>query len=399
MPPPRLEFHYDFVCPYAFLASLEVERVASEHGALLEYCPMLLGGVFRAIGAPDAPMERVSEEKRRYGALDLARAAKRAGVTLKPPSGHPRRTVLALRAAIATGALPRATRALFDAYWLRGEDLEDAAVVRAVLDAAGLDGAGAIEGAGTDAIKAELRARTERAVSLGIFGAPSFHVDGPRGRELFFGRDRIAFVERALRPKKKVEVWFDYASPFAYLASTQLRALAGRTGSEIEMKPLLLGALFKTRGTPNVPLFEMSAPKREHMGIDLGRWAERWGVPFKFASRFPMNTVKALRLTLLAPEAKRLDLALAIFSAFWADDRDISDEGELVAIARGAGLDATPLVASLAEDATKEMLRAATDEATRRGIFGVPTFFVDGEMFWGQDRLDWVEDALLGRAP
>lgn len=391
---PRLEYHYDFVCPFAFLASLEVERVAKERGATLEYCPMLLGGVFKAIGAPNVPMEKMGEEKREWVAKDLSRAARRSGVTLNPPPNHPRRTVLALRAAIATGALARATRALFDAYWLRGEDLEDASRVEAVLDAAGLEGRKSVAAASTDAIKDELRTRTERAVALGIFGAPSFRVTGPRGSELFYGRDRLAFVARALTPPQTVEVWFDFSSPFAYLASTQLRAFAGRTGATLELKPLLLGALFKSIGTANVPMLEMSAPKRDYMALELRRWAARWGVPFKFASRFPMNTVKALRLTMLAPEEKKLDLVLAIYRAYWAEDRDISDEAELATIARSVDIEPAPLLARLGDDSTKALLRAATESAQARGVFGVPTFFVGDERYWGQDRLEDVERLL-----
>ncbi len=398
MSTPRLEFHYDFTCPYAFLASLEVERIAAEHGASLEHRPMLLGGLFRNIGAGGGPMEEDSPAKGAYRARDLARAAARAGVTLKRPEGHPRRSVLALRATLASGAVPRATRALFDAYWREGRDLEDARVVREALDAAGLDGAGAVERAGSEAIKADLFTRTAQAAERGVFGAPSFYVEGPRGDGLFFGWDRLDQVERALAAPRSVEVYFDYASPFAYLAATQLPRLAGETGAELVLRPILLGGLFKAIGTPNVPLFEMPAPKRAHQAVELDRWAKRWGAPFRFASRFPMNTVKPLRMTLLAPSAARLALALALFRALWVEDRDISDSVVLGEIATEVGLDDS-LLAALDAPETKDLLRNATISAQDRGVFGVPTFLVGDQMFWGQDRVDWVRDALLGASP
>ena len=221
-------------------------------------------------------------------------------------------------------------------------------------------------------------------------------------RVIFIGADQdadvqnvaFAFVERALTPPQTVEVWFDFSSPFAYLASTQLRAFAGRTGAVLELKPLLLGALFKSIGTANVPMLEMSAPKREYMALELQRWAERWGVPFKFASRFPMNTVKALRLTMLAPKEKKLELVLAIYRAYWAEDRDSSDEAELASIARSVGIEPEPLLARLGDDATKALLRVATETAQSRGVFGVPTFFVGNDRYWGQDRLEEVERRL-----
>ena len=172
-----------------------------------------------------------------------------------------------------------------------------------------------------------------------------------------------------------------------------------QTGAELVLRPILLGGLFKAIGTPNVPLFEMPAPKRAHQAVELDRWAKRWGAPFRFASRFPMNTVKPLRMTLLAPSAARLALALALFRALWVEDRDISDAVVLGEIATEVGLDGSSLSAALDAPETKDLLRNATISAQDRGVFGVPTFLVGDQMFWGQDRVDWVRDALLGASP
>ena len=401
-----LDFYFDFVCPYAYLAFTEVEGLAAECDADLVYKPTLLGGVFRAIGAPDAPV--MAPARARLGEIDLQRWATRRGLELVRPAGHPRRTVLALRAAIASNDLPRATRALYEAYWKRGEDLELPAVVAAALDAAGLDGAGAVARASSDEIKASLRARTDEAVAAGVFGAPAFVTHARGSTNLFWGQDRTDFVRRALtgewpkpaprtprRPTAEpVAFYFDLSSPFAYLASTQVAALSARTGVSIAYRPILLGALFKSIGTPNVPLFAMPPPKQAYYAHELARWSERWGVPFQQSSRFPINTVRPLRIVLSAAEGARPKLVDAFFRAVWADDRDVGDEAVLRSIIEEAGQDADALLAASLAEPAKLALREATAEAEARGVFGVPTFAVGDALFWGQDRLELVEDAI-----
>ncbi len=388
-----VEFFYDFVCPYAYLASLEIGALTAETGAQLTLRPTLLGGVFRSIGGPDDPNLTKGPAKAAYGATDLARAASRRGVTLRFPERHPRRTVLALRAAIASSDVGTATRALYAAYWRDGLDLEDPAVVTRVLDEAGLDGAATVARAGTDAIKAELRAQTDEAVKHGVFGVPTFRVQTADGPQLFWGVDRLHHLRAAIAGRATLPFYFDYASPFAYLAATQVPGLAARTNARVAYRPLLLGGLFKAIGTANVPLFEMPAAKRAHVLVDIQRWAAQWGVPFRFTSRFPMNTVKALRLTLATSPAAQPALVDALFRALWAEDRDISDRAELERIAEACG--ATEAFARIESQPIKDALFTATDEARARGVFGVPTFFVRDDMYWGQDRLADVERALL----
>jgi len=159
--------------------------------------PFLLGGVFRAIGAPDRPAETMSNAKARHNVLDMHRWAEHWHVPLTMPMAHPRRTVLALRALLAAGeeARARATHALYRAYWVEGLDVAEPAVVREVLDRAGVDGEACVAAADTPAIKDELRRRTDEAIARGVFGAPAFLVRD----ELFWGQDRMHFVERALR--------------------------------------------------------------------------------------------------------------------------------------------------------------------------------------------------------
>lgn len=196
----RVDFLYDFVCPYAYLAHTQIEGLAAREGAVLTYCPFLLGGVFRALGTPDVPAAAMSAAKARLNALDMHRWADLFGVPLRMPEGHPRSTVLALRAALAAPDLPRASKALFNAYWAQGRDLSLSDVVRDALDGAGLDGAALVAHAEAPEIKQELRARTDAAVEAGVFGAPTFLVTGPAGGpHLIWGQDRLHFVEQVLR--------------------------------------------------------------------------------------------------------------------------------------------------------------------------------------------------------
>jgi 2-hydroxychromene-2-carboxylate isomerase len=189
-----------------------------------------------------------------------------------------------------------------------------------------------------------------------------------------------------------LELYFDFSSPFAYLGSTQAEALAKRTGATLEWRPMLLGALFKAIGQVDAPILTWSEAKRMYYFKDLQRWAELWGEPFKFPTRFPMMTIKALRAYLALPEERRGAFRAATFRAYWAEDRDINDEAVLKELI-GAGAD--EVLARCATQDIKDALFAATKRAIDAGVFGAPTWVVDGkELFWGQDRIELVERAL-----
>lgn len=198
---------------------------------------------------------------------------------------------------------------------------------------------------------------------------------------------------------KEVAFYFDFSSPFAYLASTQIEALAARKGAKVVYRPFLLGGLFKSIGTPNVPLFAMPEAKRKLVTLDLFRWADFWGVPFQYATRFPMNTVKPLRMALATPETHVAPLVAAVYRAYWVEDRDIASDEVLSDVASSVGLDGASLVAKTAEEPLKQRLKEATEEAERRGVCGAPSFLVGDLLFWGQDRLLFVEKALDGWRP
>ena len=195
-----------------------------------------------------------------------------------------------------------------------------------------------------------------------------------------------------------VECWFDYSSPFAYLGVARVEAVAHEAGAEVRFEPFLLGALFHAIGTPVVPLASFSEAKQRHMRFDLERHADVHGLPFRFTSHFPLRTVDALRLTLLAPEARRPALVHRLMRCAWVDGENLTERSVLEAALSDAGVDAA-LLERVSDPDVKALLRARTERARALGIPGAPTFVVGDHVYWGQDRLDFVARALGGRPP
>jgi 2-hydroxychromene-2-carboxylate isomerase len=191
-----------------------------------------------------------------------------------------------------------------------------------------------------------------------------------------------------------LDFYWDFSSPFAYLGSTQAEAVAARTGATLVWRPMLLGAVFKAIGTADAPILTWSEAKRNYFFKDLQRWAEHWGVPFKFPTKFPIMTVKPLRTWFALPEARRKPFLDATFRAYWGDGLDISSD-EVLKQLIGAGAD--EVLAKCGTQEVKDALFGATKHAIDAGVFGAPTWIVDGkELFWGQDRIVLVERALRG---
>ncbi|MBX3025841.1 2-hydroxychromene-2-carboxylate isomerase [bacterium] len=190
----------------------------------------------------------------------------------------------------------------------------------------------------------------------------------------------------------RLEYFFDYVSPFAYLADTQLPALRDRTGAEIVYRPFFLGGVMQA--SKNAP--PISVPnKGRYMFTEIQRWARRYGVPANPNPHFPVNTLGAMRAAVAALDVPGFaDFHRAMFRAVWVDGRNLADEAVLRAAIEDAGLDAARLLERARDPAVKALLKRNGDEAVERGAFGAPTFFVGDEMFWGNDRLDFVEEAL-----
>ena len=190
-----------------------------------------------------------------------------------------------------------------------------------------------------------------------------------------------------------VEFLFDYGSPFSYLADTQLPAIAARTGASIVHRPILLGAVLKATGNAS----PMTVPaKARYMGRELERWAKRYGVAFQ-PNPFPFlrNTLRLMRGAIASQKLGVFErYHRAVFAAAWGDPLDLGDDEIVRVLLRRAAIDSDELFRLLDDLSTKDELRRTTEEAIGRGVFGAPTFFVGHEMFWGTDRLAWVERAL-----
>jgi 2-hydroxychromene-2-carboxylate isomerase len=191
---------------------------------------------------------------------------------------------------------------------------------------------------------------------------------------------------------REVEFFFDYGSPFSYLADSQLKGLAERTGARMIYRPMLLGGVFKETGNSSPITIEA---KRKYSNIDLERWAKHYGVPALHNAYFPINTIRLMRGAIAA---ERLGVFpayhRAIYDAFWRDGLNLGDAAVVREVLERAGLDAERIAAASEEHAVKDALRVSTETAVARGAFGAPTFFVGDQMFWGNDRLMFVEQAL-----
>ncbi|MCA9543024.1 MAG: 2-hydroxychromene-2-carboxylate isomerase, partial [Myxococcales bacterium] len=188
-----LDFFYDVVCPYAYLGSVQVEALARRTGATLRWRPTLLGGLFRHVEAPQNPGALMNPNKARLNLLDMQRQAERLGVELTMPAAHPRRSVEAMRllTACPDAARPALSHALYRAYWVQGRDISDRAVLGEIAAEHGL-GVAAID---DPAVKQALFDTTAQAAGHGAFGVPALVIDGQR---LYWGADRLHFVEAAL---------------------------------------------------------------------------------------------------------------------------------------------------------------------------------------------------------
>ena len=193
---------------------------------------------------------------------------------------------------------------------------------------------------------------------------------------------------------KTLEFFFDFGSPTSYLAWTQLPRLAADCGALIDWKPMLLGGVFKATGNAS-PV--MVPAKGRWMFQDIARWARRYGVTLAMNPHFPINTLTLMRgavgLQLRQPAdfERYVD---TVFRAMWETPSNLGDVAVLAQVLQRAGFDAEALLALAGDAEVKARLVANTEEAVARGVFGAPTMFVGEQMFFGQDRLDFVREAL-----
>jgi 2-hydroxychromene-2-carboxylate isomerase len=186
------------------------------------------------------------------------------------------------------------------------------------------------------------------------------------------------------------DFFFDFSSPYSYLASTQIPGIEGRTGARARLLPITLGGVRKSTGHQMPPPQQLT-----YMAEDTSRWAHKYGVPMQIPAAFPVSTILPLRASLAAIHQGKGEQAVrALFQTYWTEGKDISQPEVVEAALDGAGLAGAALVARAHLQDIKDELRRNTDLALRRGVFGVPTIFVGERSFWGNDRLEFVESAL-----
>ncbi|MEB0225677.1 2-hydroxychromene-2-carboxylate isomerase [Pseudomonas sp. 10S4] len=193
---------------------------------------------------------------------------------------------------------------------------------------------------------------------------------------------------------KTVEFYFDLGSPATYLAYTQLPKICAQTGSQLIYIPMLLGGVFKATGNASPATIPA---KGRYMFQDLDRYAKRYGVPLKFNPHFPINTLMLMRavtgMQLRHPERFQAFID-CLFIALWVEGRSLNDPATVAAVLTQNGFGPNEVLALTADEEVKAALKDNTEKAVQRGVFGAPSMFIDSQLFFGQDRLDFVLEAL-----
>ena len=197
---------------------------------------------------------------------------------------------------------------------------------------------------------------------------------------------------------QRVEFYYDLVSPYSYLARGELVRICDERGAELVLRPMLLGAVHKTVGL-QAPI--ETKPKARYQATDIRRWAEHYGLPMDFPRPFPFRTLKTMRAAMFLAQTGGLEaFTREAFALYWEEGGapkgtdDADEDGPVSEVARRIGADPDEVLAGASSPEAKEALKNSTTEAVGRGVFGAPAFFVGDEMFWGNDRLHFVERAL-----
>jgi 2-hydroxychromene-2-carboxylate isomerase len=358
-PSPTLIFNFDISCPFAYLASTRLTPLLSRTNASISYRPVLLGAIYRSTAAPQGAGGSASDvfnsTKRQVTSAGMNRTLKRYKTPFKQPAKHPMKSVNALRLlyCIADGeSRRRVMEGLFAAYWVHELDITNDQVLLNVAKECGVS----LDGTcfANKAARKSLEEETEKAIQRGAFGVPGFWIPEANGGEgrFFWGQDRMHFVEAtllAMAQKKtgweeveglqslmprcvpltlashlstrtRLEFWFDFSSPWAYLGYTQLARMQHQFGPKLEivLKPFLLGILFREIGAPNMPMLAVSKAKANWSTRDHEDWVRWWNavnvqeggkdkaIDFHWAEVFPIRTPTVLRVGIVEPDAAPL---------------------------------------------------------------------------------------------
>ncbi len=386
------KFYYDIVCPYAYMAFSFLKRSNVFVGKNIELKPILLGGLFKHLEYQTDPNKTLSRNKAAYLRTDILRQAEYFSLPLAFHARHPVSTVKAMRLIHATKGITReaVSERMYRAYWQENLDIDNDEVIEAIVLEMGIDYSPGLR----EHAKENLFKATEEAFLAHVFGVPTVALNN----RLYFGADRLLLIEKDLGislpkfpwPPQSLELdfYFDFSSPYSYLGFAEVKQ-AQAAGVKINFLPILLGALFKEIGIADIPMLQAHPNKTAYFLQDMKDWANYRGVGFNFNSHFPLRTISPLRCALV--DNNVID---AIFAAAWKDNLNIGSPEILSTVLVKAGFDAKKILEQADDTHIKEQLKQNTDEAIKRGVFGVPTFFVKGQQVFGQDRFSWIKRTL-----
>lgn len=199
---------------------------------------------------------------------------------------------------------------------------------------------------------------------------------------------------------RSIDYFFSLASPWAYLGHAPFMEIAKRHGASVTYKPVLLGRVFEQTG--GLPLPKRHPARQNYRLVELQRWRERRGMPLNLTPKFwPFDPTLADRFVIAATLAHKDPdpFMRRVFAGIWTEERNLADPVVIAEIAEEIGLDSTTLIEAALGDATEALYALNLEKAVEIGVFGAPSYVLDGEVFWGQDRLDLLDEALAsGRA-
>jgi 2-hydroxychromene-2-carboxylate isomerase len=197
---------------------------------------------------------------------------------------------------------------------------------------------------------------------------------------------------------QRIEFYYDLVSPYSYLAYGRIGRICEENGAQLVLRPMLLGAVHKAVGLRS-PVEIKS--KAGYQAKDIRRWADYYGLPLEFPDPFPFRTLKTMRAAMFLQEREELGaFTREAFALYWEEGgapgglQETDEDAPVSAVAGRIGIDPEEVLSGAASPEAKQALKVATSEAVERGVFGAPAFFIGDEMFWGNDRLHFVEAAL-----
>lgn len=420
----QVDFYFDIVCPFAYLASTQINKLCGKYNIIPEWKPVLLAGLYEFSKAPQGKKNSattvMSNVKRLYSSRDALWQRHRCNVQQKYPPGWPNRTLPVQRLLTAINNNKDRTECaqrLYHDLWVKNIDVTKEDYLSQIASEYNMD----INIIKKQSIKDALTENTRRATKkYNAFGVPLVVVrlKGKKKEHVFWGIDRFPFVNMLLRdgsmtssPKlllsptsykpishnNEIEFYFDFASPWSFLGYMRLSEFKPYA-DKIIFKPVVLGALFVASGTKGSPIQRAGPVKRQYMSMDFQRWFDAVGVKYKMNSAFPLRTILPLRVFLI--DNRTID---CIFKGCWQSNINISDKMELKNLLDRNGFDGDKLISEASTNNNiKQELKDNSSFAISKGMFGVPSYVVnkDYDRFcWGQDRMYFVKDLCCGWKP